>query len=151
MPACVTLCGDASLLSLSLFVALRCSAKKSRESISRQNKATSSAATTTRCQTASIITALHAVTAKKEYYVHTYIHTFIQMPMYVHTANVHSLTSSQAQTLRPCTPSLSLPLHYSLAALTPSTLVFALCSLALSLPTAHLVSSCGSLTVGTCS
>lgn len=46
--------------------------------------------------------------------------------MYVHTANVHSLTSSQAQTsLRPCTPSLSPPLHYSLAALTPSTYFYA--------------------------
>lgn len=98
MPACVTLCGDASLLSLSLFVALRCSAKKSRESISRQNKATSSAATTTRCQTASIITALHAVTAKKEYYVHTYIHTFIQMRTNVCTYSKRALSHEQPST-----------------------------------------------------
>lgn len=65
--------------------------------------------------------------------------------MYVHTANVHSLTSSQAQTsLRPCTPSLSPPLHYSLAALTPSTYFYAcvrsLLSLFLALP--HYCSSC---------
>lgn len=75
MPACVTLC---SLLSLS---ALRSGARqKSRanqlaDKIMRHRRraaAAAQAATTTRCgrgsvggQTASIITALHAVTAKK--------------------------------------------------------------------------------------
>lgn len=118
--------------------------KKSREWISRQNNATSAATTTTTKggsvdgQTASIITALHAVTAKNTLRMYVWMYICMYNCTFGKRVHSHEQPLTHTHSLGLCTPSLSLSSPLLSLSCCPQR-------------TVHLVSSLGSLTVGTCS
>lgn len=119
--------------------------KKSREWISRQNNATSATKiTTTRGgsvdgQTASIITALHAVTAKNTLRI---VCMCVWMYICMYNCTFGKRVDSHEQPLTHTLSDLARPRSLSAHPFSLSQS---------SRRTVHLVSSCGSLTVGTCS